>query len=77
MIMKVLFIALCILVPTFCFSQKTGTGKNTPMVKNQTMIDEFITEPTTLRCAGFEWKISGDENRNAEVALRYRKQGST
>lgn len=44
-------------------------------VKNQTMVDEFIIEPTTLLCAGFEWKIYGDENRNASVSVEYRKKG--
>src|SRR6185436_2785567 len=36
---------------------------------------EFIVEPATLHNLGFEWKISGDDNRNAEVAVRYRKRG--
>lgn len=46
-----------------------------PAVKNQTMADEFLVEPTTLLCAGFEWKIYGDENRNASVSVEYRKKG--
>jgi hypothetical protein len=29
-----------------------------------------------LVCAGFEWTISGDENRNATVAVLFRKKGS-
>ncbi len=36
---------------------------------------ELIVEPPTLHCAGFEWAIRGDANRNASVAVRYRKMG--
>ena len=36
---------------------------------------EFIVEPATLINLGFEWKIQGDGNRNATVAVQYRKQG--
>jgi hypothetical protein len=36
---------------------------------------EFIVEPATLHCLGFEWRIGGDDNRNAQVAVRYRKAG--
>ncbi len=38
---------------------------------------EFIIEPPTLICLGFEWKITGDDNRNAEVAVSYREKGKT
>jgi hypothetical protein len=36
---------------------------------------EFITEPATLLSLGFEWLIDGDDNRNAEVSVFYRKKG--
>ena len=36
---------------------------------------EFITEPATLISLGFEWRIAGDDNRNARVEVSYRKQG--
>jgi hypothetical protein len=36
---------------------------------------KFITEPSTLISLGFEWQIDGDDNRNAEVAVFYRKMG--
>ena len=36
---------------------------------------EFVAEPTTLHCAGFEWKIFNDTNRNAIVQVSYRKKG--
>jgi len=38
---------------------------------------ELIIEPPTLMALGFEWNIEGDENRNARVAISYRKKGAT
>jgi hypothetical protein len=38
---------------------------------------EFIVEPPTLINLGFEWFIDGDDNRNASVAVSYRKQGDS
>lgn len=35
----------------------------------------FRVEPPTLINLGFEWEISGDDNRNATVAVEYREQG--
>lgn len=36
---------------------------------------EFVVEHPTLINLGFEWHIDGDANRNATVAVSYRKQG--
>lgn len=36
---------------------------------------ELFVEPPTLVSLGFEWSISGDENRNASVTVEYRKLG--
>ncbi len=36
---------------------------------------QFEVEPPTLVCAGFEWCIAGDINRNASVEVSYRKKG--
>ena len=38
---------------------------------------EFTVEPPTLLCAGFEWKMQGDGNRNSEVEVGYRKKDAT
>src|SRR5215212_7622567 len=38
---------------------------------------EFIVDPPTLINLGFEWFIQGDDNRNASVAVTYRKKGDT
>ena len=36
---------------------------------------ELLVEPPTLINPGFEWFIEGDDNRNAAVAVSFRKQG--
>jgi hypothetical protein len=36
---------------------------------------KLVVEPPTLISLGFEWYIAGDDNRNAAVAIQYRKQG--
>ncbi|HET9362408.1 MAG TPA: hypothetical protein VFO58_21800, partial [Vicinamibacterales bacterium] len=38
---------------------------------------ELVIEPPTLINLGFEWFIQGDDNRNASVAVSYRKAGTT
>jgi hypothetical protein len=48
-----------------------------PLIRNQTRSDKFIVEPATLVCAGFEWIIHGDENRNARVQVNFRKSGTS
>ncbi len=45
--------------------------------QNATTAGEFVTEPATLVSLGFEWRIAGDENRNAKVETSYRKKGET
>src|SRR4029453_6390478 len=42
---------------------------------NRSTAGEFISEPATLVSLGFEWRIDGDDNRNARVDVSYRKQG--
>src|ERR1700704_906393 len=44
---------------------------------DKTTVKTFITEPATLVSLGFEWQIDGDDNRNATVAISYRKKGET
>ena len=36
---------------------------------------EFVVGNTTLINLGFEWHITGDNDRNAKVDVSYRKQG--
>src|SRR5436309_7033911 len=42
---------------------------------DKTTLKEFITEQATLISLGFEWRIDGDDNRNATVSVFYRKKG--
>lgn len=46
-----------------------------PAEENKTRSGECIVEPPTLVSLGFEWRIDGDDNRNAGVAVQYRKPG--
>jgi hypothetical protein len=43
--------------------------------QNNAVAGEFIANPPTLLSLGFEWKITGDDNRNARVDVTYRKKG--
>jgi len=38
---------------------------------------ELVVDHPTLINLGFEWLIQGDDNRNAQVAVSYRRQGDT
>ncbi|MDB5739323.1 MAG: hypothetical protein JWP16_363 [Alphaproteobacteria bacterium] len=42
---------------------------------NAVKAGELVIDPPTLMNLGFEWLISGDDNRNATVAVSYRKKG--
>jgi len=44
--------------------------------QNATQAGRFHVEHPTLLNLGFEWSIAGDANRNASVAVRYRKAGA-
>src|SRR5688572_9429778 len=48
---------------------------NTLAAADRVGAGEFITEPATLMSLGFEWLTDGDDNRNAEVSVFYRKKG--
>src|SRR6202045_1982020 len=45
--------------------------------ENKVKPGEFIIDHPTLINLGFEWLIQGDDNRNAQVAVSYRKQGES
>ena len=50
-----------------------GLSPSTAMAQNSVAPGEFYVEPTTLINAGFEWYISGDDNRTASVTVWYRR----
>ncbi len=37
---------------------------------------ELVVEPPTLICLGFEWRVKGDENNDASVAVCFRRKGA-
>src|SRR5947207_3826268 len=45
------------------------------LAADRTISKDFFTEPPTLISLGFEWRIDGDDNRNATVAVSYRRKG--
>jgi hypothetical protein len=52
-----------------------ATAAETCAADNAVTPGSFFIERPTLLSLGFEWKISGDDNRNATVAVTYRKAG--
>jgi hypothetical protein len=52
------------------------TGASLPP-PNVAIAGELFVEPPTLINLGFEWLIQGDDNRNANVAVSFRKQGDS
>jgi hypothetical protein len=45
--------------------------------QTKTTAGAFTVETPTLLSLGFDWTISGDDNRNASVAVSYRRKGET
>ncbi len=45
--------------------------------QSATTSGQFTAEPPTLVSLGFEWTITGDDNRNATVDSSYRKKGES
>jgi hypothetical protein len=54
-----------------------GAAAAAPLNPNAVVPGEFVIEPATLINLGFEWFIQGDDNRNAAVAVSYRKKGDS
>jgi hypothetical protein len=45
--------------------------------ENAVTAKQLIVEPPTLICLGFEWDLTGDDNRNATVEVSYRRTGQS
>jgi hypothetical protein len=71
---------------TTCHVQRRCIGVVFPLVfsvlcpiaarsQSTTTTGEFRSAPPTLTALGFEWRVSGDDNRNARVEATYRKKG--
>jgi hypothetical protein len=54
-----------------------GRGAAPPLNPNAISAAEFLIDPPTLINLGFEWFVQGDDNRNASVAVSYRKKGES
>src|SRR5512136_3283283 len=66
------------IVLLFLFGVATFVAGTVPETYgNKVKAGEFVVEPPTLICLGFEWHIDGDDNHNASVEARYRKKGDT
>jgi hypothetical protein len=53
------------------------SGQSRPSATNAVTTGELLVEPPTLINLGFEWRIDGDDNRNASVAVSYRRVGES
>jgi hypothetical protein len=51
-----------------------GTG--TASAGNAVVAGDVYVEPATLINLGFEWRIDGDDNHNAQVVVMYRKKST-
>ncbi len=49
----------------------------TTSAQSPTVSGAFSVEPATLVSLGFDWRISGDDNRNARVDVTFRKRGES
>lgn len=62
---------------TICFAAVFLGSSSAAENENRTKPGEFIIDHPTLINLGFEWLVDGDDNRNAQVEVSYRKQGET
>jgi hypothetical protein len=49
----------------------------TTSAQTPTVSGAFSVEPATLLSLGFDWRIAGDDNRNAHVDVTFRQKGET
>src|SRR3954464_11171807 len=45
--------------------------------RNALTLRDFVIEPPTLINLGFEWFVDGDDNRDASIAVSYRRDSET
>ena len=71
------FTGFLMLTAAATWAQPPGGQQPPPVNPNAIVPGEFVIEPPTLINLGFEWFIQGDDNRNASVAVTYRKKNDT
>jgi len=67
-----LFVLTFLLTAPFTSTPAQIAGESLP-APEAVVAGELLTEPPTLENLGFEWFIQGDSNRNASVAVSYRR----
>jgi hypothetical protein len=68
---KSVVLALCLGL----FAVAAAQAAPAPHVMNPVKAGELVIDPPTLINLGFEWVIQGDDNRNANVEVTYRRKG--
>jgi hypothetical protein len=58
-----------------CLTAVIGVWPTVSQAQSGVVAGTFTVERPTLVSLGFEWRIAGDENRDAAVEVAYRKQG--
>ena len=77
MITKALIASLFSLVLCTAAGAQTPAKAPARQVMRGVKAGEFLVDRPTLINLGFEWMISGDDNRNSKVEVSYRKKGET
>src|SRR4051794_24012185 len=70
----------CLTVLAAALAQYELSAQSQPAARlpsTKLTLGEFLVDPPTLINLGFEWFVDGDDNRNAAVAVSYRKHGTT
>jgi hypothetical protein len=70
-------LAFCVLCLALMASPATRMAAAAAADGDAVISGEFVIDPPTLINLGFEWFISGDDNRNAGVEVSYRKTGAS
>ena len=73
MIDRLLLAALCLST----LAGAVGLAQSPATSNTRVTPGDLVVDPPTLLNLGFEWLIDGDANRNASVAVSYRKAGET
>jgi hypothetical protein len=64
-----------VIIAILVLASISGAFSSAAAAQNAIMPGKFSVEPPTLMSLGFDWMISGDDNRNARVKVSYRQKG--
>jgi len=70
-------VALMLIVPAMSAEPGPIVGFEVGPEMDEVVAKRFIVDPPTIENLGFRWYIEGDSNRNAAVAVVFRKEGET